>query len=64
MAFVETNWLETAAGVAVGWTALSLALVTAWSRFMDHVARKERDLARVADPASPTRLESRYRTAA
>jgi len=58
------DWLEIAVGMAVGWTALSVAFVVAWSRFMNHVARKDRDLARIARSASPTSLESTYQTAA
>jgi hypothetical protein len=58
------DWLETVAGVAVGWTALSVALVVAWSRFMNHVARKELYLTRTERSTSPASLESAYQTAA
>jgi hypothetical protein len=57
------DWLETAASIAVGWTALSVAFVVAWSRFMGHVARKEHDLTRVAISASPASPQA-YPTAA
>jgi hypothetical protein len=39
--------LETVAWIVAGWIALSVVLIVAWSRFMDHMAGKERELARV-----------------
>jgi hypothetical protein len=39
------NWLETVASIVVGWTALSVVLLVTWSRFMEHLRRKERALA-------------------
>jgi hypothetical protein len=57
------DWLEIAASIVAGWIALSLLLVVAWSRFMDHLARKEHELARVVRSASPASLEA-YQTAA
>jgi hypothetical protein len=57
------HWLEIAAAIVAGWTVLSLALVVAWSRFMGHVARKERELAHVAISTGPVSLET-YQAAA
>jgi len=38
------DWLKTVAEILVGWTALSVMLLVAWSRFMDHLRRKEAEL--------------------
>ena len=50
----------TLAIIALGWSALILAFVVAWSRFMGHVSRKERELVEVAPSATP----ATYQTAA
>jgi len=39
------DWLKTVAEILVGWTALSLMLLAAWSRFMDHLRDKEAEIA-------------------
>lgn len=38
------DWLKTVAEILVGWTALSVILLVAWNRFMDHLRRKEAEL--------------------
>jgi hypothetical protein len=38
------DWLKTAAEILVGWTALSVMFVVAWSRFMAQLRRKEAEL--------------------
>ena len=57
------DWLKTAAEILVGWTALSLMLLVAWSRFMGHLRRKEAELAQ-ADTVLETALREARQLAA
>jgi hypothetical protein len=57
------NWLEIAATIVVGWITLSAVFVVAWARLMNHVACKERELARAVSLTKPVSLEA-YRRAA
>jgi hypothetical protein len=54
---------EIAASIVAGWITLSVLFVVAWARFMNHVARKEWEIAHAAGTVSPVLLETYPRAA-
>ena len=40
------EWLEILLKVLIGWSAISVVFVLAWSRFMGHLHRMDRQVAR------------------